>query len=38
MLRRAATLAPKDLYIQRQLGAVIALTLVHQPQEVKIEA
>jgi Flp pilus assembly protein TadD len=35
MLRKAAALAPKDLNIQRQLGAVIALKLVHQPQEVQ---
>jgi len=33
MLRRAATLAPKDLNIRRQLGAVIALNIVHQPQD-----
>ncbi|MBN1666358.1 MAG: tetratricopeptide repeat protein, partial [Anaerolineales bacterium] len=35
MLRKAAALVPKDLNIQRQLGAVIALKLVHQPQEVQ---
>ncbi|MDH5508412.1 MAG: hypothetical protein OEZ02_14415, partial [Anaerolineae bacterium] len=29
MLRCAAEIAPKDLDIQRQLGAVVALTLVH---------
>jgi tetratricopeptide (TPR) repeat protein len=33
MLRRAAALAPKDLNIRRQLGAVIALNIVHQPQD-----
>lgn len=33
-LRRAAKLAPKDRTIQRQLAAVIALNLIHQPQEV----
>jgi tetratricopeptide (TPR) repeat protein len=33
MLRRAANLAPKDINIQRQLGAVLALKLVHQPSE-----
>ena len=34
MLRRAAELAPQDLTIRRQLGAVIALNLVHNSQEV----
>ncbi|MCE1253905.1 MAG: tetratricopeptide repeat protein, partial [Anaerolineae bacterium] len=34
MLRRAAELSPKDLNIRRQLGAVIALNLVHNSQEV----
>ncbi|MBN1668018.1 MAG: tetratricopeptide repeat protein, partial [Anaerolineales bacterium] len=29
MLRQAARLAPQDLAIQRQLGAIIALNLVH---------
>jgi Flp pilus assembly protein TadD len=29
MLRRAASLAPNDLGIHRQLGAVVALNLVH---------
>ncbi len=33
-LRLAAKLAPKDRTIQRQLAAVIALNLIHQPQEV----
>jgi tetratricopeptide (TPR) repeat protein len=33
-LRLAAKLAPKDRSIQRQLAAVIALNLIHQPQEV----
>lgn len=33
MLRRAAELAPGDLNIRRQLGAVIALNLVHNSQE-----
>jgi tetratricopeptide (TPR) repeat protein len=33
MLRRAARLAPNDLNIQRQLGAVVALNLVHNSQE-----
>lgn len=32
-LRKAAKLAPKDRSIQRQLAAVIALNLIHQPQE-----
>ena len=38
MLRRAAALVPKDLNIQRQLGAVIALKLVHQPDEAIVDA
>jgi len=45
MLRRAADLAPKDLDIQRKLGTVIALSLVHQkqpqhyqPTEIKVDA
>jgi tetratricopeptide (TPR) repeat protein len=33
MLRRAAELAPEDLNIRRQLGAVVALNLVHNSQE-----
>lgn len=33
-LRKAAKLAPKDRSIQRQLAGVIALNLIHQPQEV----
>jgi tetratricopeptide (TPR) repeat protein len=33
-LRKAAKLAPKDRSIQRQLAAVIALNLIHHPQEV----
>jgi protein O-GlcNAc transferase len=33
MLRKAARLAPSDLNIQRQLGAVVALNLVHNSQE-----
>jgi tetratricopeptide (TPR) repeat protein len=31
MLRQAVQLAPKDLNIQRQLGAVVALMLIHKP-------
>lgn len=34
MLRRAAELSPEDLNIRRQLGAVVALNLVHNTQEV----
>jgi len=34
MLRKAAQCAPDDLNIRRQLGAVIALNLVHHSQEV----
>jgi tetratricopeptide (TPR) repeat protein len=33
MLRKAATLAPNDVTIKRQLGAVIALNLVHKSQQ-----
>jgi tetratricopeptide (TPR) repeat protein len=32
-LRRAAELAPEDVAIRRQLGAIIALNLVHRQQE-----
>jgi len=32
-LRRAAELAPEDVIIRRQLGAIIALNLVHRQQE-----
>jgi len=31
MLRRAVSLAPNDLNIRRQLAAVVALNLVHNP-------
>ena len=32
MLRKAAELAPENLNIHRQLGAVVAINLVHNPQ------
>jgi len=32
-LRKAAEIAPNDLNIRRQLGAVIALNMVHSSQE-----
>jgi tetratricopeptide (TPR) repeat protein len=32
MLRRAVSLAPNDPYIRRQLAAVVALNLVHNPR------
>jgi hypothetical protein len=32
MLRRAVNLAPNDLTIRRQLAAVVALNLVHNPR------
>ncbi len=35
MLRKASKLSPDDLSIRRQLGAIIALNLVHNTQEVK---
>ncbi len=34
MLRRASSLDPRNVNIHRQLGAVLALNLVHQSQEV----
>jgi Flp pilus assembly protein TadD len=37
MLRRAAELAPDDLLLRRQLGAIIALNLVQNSQEVNNE-
>lgn len=36
MLRRAAQIAPDDLNIRRQLGAIIALNLVHNSQEANV--
>ncbi|MCW5873615.1 MAG: tetratricopeptide repeat protein [Anaerolineales bacterium] len=36
-LRKAAHLAPRERSIQRQLAAVIALNLIHQPQEVSAQ-
>jgi Flp pilus assembly protein TadD len=33
LLRRAAEIAPNDLNVRRQLGAVIALNLVESSQE-----
>ncbi len=33
MLRKAARLAPEDVNIRRQLGAILALNLVHHSQE-----
>ncbi len=35
MLRKASKLTPDDLSIRRQLGAIIALNLVHNTQEAK---
>jgi tetratricopeptide (TPR) repeat protein len=37
MLRRAAALAPNDLSIHRQLGAVVALNLVHNRRRTNVE-
>jgi tetratricopeptide (TPR) repeat protein len=34
MLRRAADLAPENVTIRRQLAAVVALNLVHNPRSV----
>ena len=36
MLRQAAILAPDNLQIKRQLGAIVALNLVHNAQEVNV--
>lgn len=38
MLHRAAKLAPKDLIIHRQLGAIVALNLVHNRHKKPMEA
>ncbi len=38
MFRKASELAPKDLNIRRQLGAVVALNIVHNNREASIEA
>ena len=35
-LRKAASLAPKDINIQRQLTQIIALALIHQPLNEKV--
>jgi tetratricopeptide (TPR) repeat protein len=34
MLRKASALAPEDVFIQRQLAAVIALAIIHQTENV----
>lgn len=38
MLRRAAELAPSDVSIHRQLGAIVALNLVHNRRRRSLEA
>jgi Tfp pilus assembly protein PilF len=38
MLRRAVSLAPNDLAIRRQLAAVVALNLIHNPRAARINA
>ncbi len=38
MLRRAVSLAPNDLSIRRQLAAVVALNLIHNPRSARINA
>lgn len=38
MLRQAAALAPKNVEVQRQLGAIVALNLVHHPKEAAVDA
>lgn len=37
MLRKAATLEPRNVLIHRQLGAILALNMVHQSQEVSTQ-
>jgi tetratricopeptide (TPR) repeat protein len=37
MLRKAAEFSPQDINIRRQLGAVVALNLVHNAQEEKTQ-
>jgi hypothetical protein len=36
LLRRAAQLAPKDVNIHRQLGAVVALNLIHNRSSLNV--
>jgi len=38
MLRRAVSLAPNDPTIRRQLAAVVALNLIHNPRSARINA
>ncbi len=38
MLRKAARLAPNDIRIHRQLGAVVALNLVHNKQNALVDS
>jgi tetratricopeptide (TPR) repeat protein len=38
MLRRAVSLAPNDLSIRRQLAAVVALNLIHNPRSARTNA
>jgi Flp pilus assembly protein TadD len=38
MLRKAAEFAPHDISIHRQLGAVVALNIVHSNREASVEA
>lgn len=37
LLKKASELAPDNVNIRRQLGAIIALNLVHKPKEVPVE-
>jgi len=34
MLRKASQIDPRNVIIHRQLGAILALNMVHQSQEV----
>ncbi len=36
MLRRAVSLAPNDITIRRQLAAVVALNLIHNPRSTRV--
>jgi len=37
MLRKASSIEPRNVLIHRQLGAILALNMVHQSQEVSTQ-
>lgn len=37
MLRKASAIEPRNVFIHRQLGAILALNMVHQSQEVSTQ-